>query len=153
MEQKKTNQQGAETRLPWSPLSVSLIAFLLPPGGLALTVWNLRRLQVLDGKMARQLTIAVTVICVVGLTLLTALSPPGPNGSPQPSAEAAGVLSIGVAFASYAVQRNPFGAWRLSHLSMRTSSWLAALGLAALYSLPVYLVIGLLYEGGRRVQM
>lgn len=137
-----------ETRPPWSPLSVTLITFLLPAGGAILTVWNLHRLSEFDRRYATRLTMSVIVLFVIGISALYLTATPVSQGMPTLNATGLGVLSFGVAFASYIVQRAAFQKWRTAHQRDRTSSWLPAAGLALAYTiiislgvLPVYLVV------------
>ena len=148
-------QRQAESRPPWSPLSVTVISLILPTGGAILTVLNLQRLRQIDRRDARRMTIALVALFALALTSLILLAGFGSDGRPRIDPTAVEVLSLGVAFASYAVQRRPFRAWRLSNLRARTSPWLAALGVAAVYHLvtvaawlPLFALIeGLLYLG------
>jgi hypothetical protein len=112
----------------------------------------MQRLREMDTKLARQLTGVLVTVFAFGLAVLFAVSPPGPNGYPQPESGASTVLSFGVALASYILQRNAFRAWRLSHQEARTSPWLGAFGIALLYAIPVYVAAALLYLGGEAVQ-
>ena len=145
-EKQRTAQQ--ETSPPWSPLSVSLIALLLPPGGAVLTIQNLQRLRAVDAPLARQLTIALIGVYVLGIMALVLVSPRSSRGVPTPDSDVTTVLYGGVALASYIVQRQPFQSWRTAHLRTRTSSWIGALGIAFIYTLvtlaaflPLYLLL------------
>jgi hypothetical protein len=150
-EQPRQDQEAKEMPPPWSPLSVSLIALLLSPGGAVLTIVNLQRLRVVDASVARQLTIALIGVYVLGITVLFLVSPRGPRGVPSPDSDVTTVLNGGVALASYIVQRQPFHSWRMAHLRTRTSSWIGALGIAFLYwlvtlvaLLPLYILLSAL---------
>ena len=147
-EQQRTDQQDKETPPPWSPLSVSLIALLLPPGGAVLTILNLQRLRAVDASLARQLTVALIGVYILGITALFLVSPKGPRGVPSPDSDVTTVLYGGVALASYIVQRQPFQSWRTAHLRTRTGPWVGALGIAFMYTLltlvafvPLYLLL------------
>ncbi|HLJ65916.1 MAG TPA: hypothetical protein VKX16_00980 [Chloroflexota bacterium] len=151
--QRSTNV-AAPDRAPWTPLSVALIAFILPAGGAILTIRNLERLRQFDARVARQLSIAVVVLFAVGLTVLISSAPRTTSGMLQPDATATSILQFGVAAGSYLVQRAPFRAWRLANQRNRTSPWIGGAGLAALYTLltivgvlPLYLVAQILGAG------
>jgi hypothetical protein len=118
---------------PWSPLSVSVIALMLPAGGAILTIRNLQRLQTIDSEKARELIIASVGVFAIGIVILLLLAPMGTSG-PSTNGDATAVLGGGMAVVSYLVQRTAFRTWRLEHRSMRTGSWLAAVGTAALFT-------------------
>src|SRR5947209_17156325 len=118
---------------PWSPLSVSFITLLLPAGGAILTIRNLQRLQTIDSEKARELIIASVWVFAVGIVILLLLAPSGTSG-PSTSGDTTAVLGGGMAVVSYLVQRTAFRTWRLEHRTTRTSSWLAAAGTAALFT-------------------
>ena len=142
--------------LPWSPFSVALICVLLPPGGAALTVLNVRRLGQIDARQTRSLVTATIVIMAVGMVTMLAVSGMNIRRGPGVYQDAWTVLRIGVASASYLVQRGPYRAWRTAHKAARTGSWIPALGVAVMYTLvwavvllPIYfLAEGLLAAGG-----
>jgi hypothetical protein len=119
---------------PWSPLSVSVMALLLPAGGAVLTIRNLQRLQAIDSKQARELIIASIGVCAVGIVMLLLLDP-ARSGGASANGDTTAVLGSGMAVVSYLVQRAAFRTWRREHQAVRTGSWLAAAGTAAWYSL------------------
>jgi hypothetical protein len=118
---------------PWSPLSVSVIALLLPAGGAILTIRNLQRLHSIDAEKARELIIASVGVFAVGIVILLLLAPLGTSG-PSTSGDTTAVLGGGMAVVSYLVQRPAFRAWRLEHRTTRTGSWMAAVGTATLFT-------------------
>ena len=119
---------------PWSPLSVSVIALLLPAGGAVLTIFNLQRLRAIDADKARELIIACIGVFAVGIVALLWLDPSRSNGQ-SINGDATGILGGGIAVVSYMMQRAAFLTWRRENKTKRTGSWLAALGTAAIYSL------------------
>jgi hypothetical protein len=119
---------------PWSPLSVSVIALLLPAGGAILTIRNLERLQAIDSKKAKELIIASISVFAVGIVILLLLDP-ARSGGRSTNGDATAVLGGGMAIISYLVQRAAFLSWRRKNLTVRTGSWLAAVGTAAIFSL------------------
>jgi hypothetical protein len=138
--QQRITNADREMRPPWSPVAISIISFLFPAGGAVLTIQNLRRLRQLDAPTARQMTYAIVGIFALGFGLLLLLAGGGTKGklgvnSIDPNAATA--LSIGIAAASYVVQRLPFRSWRTSNAQTRTSPWLGALGMAVLYEIVV----------------
>ncbi|HEY8685767.1 MAG TPA: hypothetical protein VIO57_09190 [Chloroflexota bacterium] len=119
---------------PWSPLRVSLITLILPAGGAVLTIRNLQRLHTIDPQKARELIIASIGVFAVGIVILLLLNPASARGQGV-NGDATGVLGGGMAIVSYVVQRTAFRSWREANGTVRTGSWLPALGLAAVYSL------------------
>jgi len=90
--------------------------------------------------------VATLVIFSLGFGILIAVSLP--SRASTPTINASTVLSLGVALASYAVQRSAFREWRTKNTGEQTSSWVSALGFAALYSaiwilvvLPIYVIL------------
>jgi hypothetical protein len=124
-------------------MSVSLISLVLPAGGAILTIANLYRLRQIDAEAAKRLTLAAYVIVALGYAGLLLSTPYKASGGLLQSADAGGgtVLSFGVFVASYIVQRAPFRTWRKSHERTPTSSWLAAVGRAAVYSLITFVAV------------
>ncbi|GAC1443017.1 MAG: hypothetical protein NVSMB52_00880 [Chloroflexota bacterium] len=133
MSSQRITSLKSDDRPPWSPLSVSLITFLLPAGGAILTVRNLHRLKQINEADSRRLMAAVTGVCILGYVLMFSFVPHGTKFLQQPDSNAAAFLSCGIALASYAVQRLPFRSWRSENLRARTSAWLPGIGLAAMY--------------------
>lgn len=153
--QQRSYKFGLSSGPPWSPFSVTLIALMLPPGGAALTVWNLARLQVIDRRLARQLTVAVLVIFTLGMGTLLGVAPSRTGTVPTVDPGAFYVLSIGVAIASSVSQRAAFRSWRSAHVQSPTSSFLVATCVALVYSfavamisVPIYLIVGQLFSMG-----
>jgi hypothetical protein len=137
-------------RPPWSLLSVTMIAFFLPVGGAIVTVLNLRRMNILDARQARQLVIAVVTLCALGLAVLLAAADRRTGAVPQIDSTAESVLSVGVALSSYLAQRGPYLQWRGTDGPRPTSPWLRAAGTALLFTLltavimfPMWLVASL----------
>jgi hypothetical protein len=129
-------QASVEARPPWSILSVTLIAFLLPPGvgGAILTVLNLRRMGQVDDTLTRRLVIALIAVFVVGFAALVALGKPGPQGIRSPDPTSYTLLQVGVAFACFSVQREAFRGWRVAHETAVTSPWASAIIVALVYT-------------------
>lgn len=119
---------------PWSPLSVSAIALLLPAGGAVLTIQNLLRLRVIEPEQAKQLMFAAIGVFAVGIVVLLQVDL-ARSGGASGTSDATGVLGGGMAIVSYLVQRAPFRAWRVQHTTVRTASFLGAVGTAVLFSL------------------
>jgi hypothetical protein len=111
-----------------------VIALLLPAGGAILTIRNLQRLQAIDSKKARELIIASIAVFAIGIVILLLLDP-ARSGGRGANADATVVLGGGMAIISYLVQRAAFRSWRRENGAVRTGSWLAAVGTAAVYSL------------------
>ncbi|GAC1402879.1 MAG: hypothetical protein NVSMB52_16830 [Chloroflexota bacterium] len=133
MSSQRITSLRSDDRPPWSPLSVSLIAFLLPAGGAILTIRNLHRLKQINDIDARRLIVTVSGVCIIGYVLMFSFVPHGAKFLQQPDSNAAALLSCGIALASYAVQRLPFRSWRSENARTKTSAWLPGIGLAALY--------------------
>jgi hypothetical protein len=129
-----------ELEPPWSPLSVCAIGFLLPAGGAVLTIMNLRRLHRLDLRQTRLMIGIVITILIVGNAALFLSAPVGANGIPHVDPEAMNLIGFGTALASLVAQRTAFRQWRAAHLRERTSSWLRALGIAAICMAGVFAV-------------
>lgn len=119
---------------PWSPVGVCIIAFILPPGGAVLTIWNLQRLGQLNATTARQLMLVVMSLFALGYALLLSLTPVKSGSVPQFDASAARLINFGTAIASYLVQRPRFIEWRVSHKRDRSGSVASAVGIAVVYS-------------------
>jgi hypothetical protein len=137
---------------------VTIIAFLLPPGGAVVTIWNLHRFSQLDSVRTRQLTIAVIGIFALGFALLLGLATPTANGVPAIDANASSILSVGIALACFVAQRSAYRMWRARNLRTRTSSWLGAFGWAVVFSLltaiaalPVYAIVASLFGTGPKL--
>lgn len=124
-----------------------------------MTVLNLQRLGQIDSQITRKLMIAILAVFSVGFAVLLVVSSRGPGGVPQPDSTASTVLDVGIAFASYTVQRPAFRSWRASHERAITSPWLGGVGVALLYTLvwivaliPVFgLLLLILYIGGASI--
>jgi hypothetical protein len=91
-------------------------------------------LQAIDSRKARELIIASIGVFAVGIVILLLLNPTRTSGQGS-SGDTTAVLGGGMAVVSYLVQRTAFRAWRLEHGLVRTGSWLAAVGTAALFTL------------------
>ncbi len=143
MSQQRITNPVPANRAPWSPISVCLSALLFPafPAGAAiLTIRNLERLGQLERPIARQLIVVTVAVFALGFGLLVAFSHKSSAGVPTVDPGVAYILSIGVCIASYLVQRLPFRAWRAANSRTRPSSWLAAIGMSAVYELIVLLI-------------
>ncbi len=154
-----TTASAREARPPWSPLSVAIIAFLLPAGGAMLTIRNLQRLGQLDQRAARELIAVVLLVCAVGYALLISYATKNANGFLQPDAGASAVLPFGFGLACFSAQRRPFRQWRSVNPSTRTSSWTGGIGVALVYMLltlvvvlPIYAAAQLLGIGHQALQ-
>lgn len=143
MSTQPSTRPETELRPPWSALSVSLISLILPAGGAILTIANLYRLRELDATTARRLTIAAYLVLALGYTGLLLSTSYKASGGLLQTADAGGgtVLSFGVSIASYVVQRRAFRQWKQSHQRARTSSWVGAVGRAAVYTLITFIVV------------
>jgi hypothetical protein len=119
---------------PWSPLSVALIAFLLPAGGIVVTIQNMYRLQVLDRAQAYRMAVGAMCIVAVGLGIILGIAPTDKSGQPIPPSGAELILSIAAAALAIAAHRGPFERWRSAHRVEATASWLRAAGWALLYT-------------------
>lgn len=141
---KPPASQSRATR-PWSPLSVSIITFLLPAGGAVLTVQNLARLREGDPPRLRWQTAGVVVIYAVGLAIILALAPIQ-AGVPRLDDGTYTIIQVGFAIAAYAVQRAPFRAWALRQAS-GTSAWTSGVLTALVYQIVAILLTVPVYAG------
>jgi hypothetical protein len=114
-----------------------------------LTIRNLQRLGQLDQRGARELIAVVLVVCAVGYAVLISYTTRSANGLLQPDAGAEVVLQFGFGLACFSAQRRPFGQWRSSHPSTRTSSWLAGIGVALVYMLVTLIVVLPIYAAAQ----
>lgn len=143
MQKQGTTSSSVAPKQPWSVITVSVISFLLPPGGALLTVRNLARLRESERRRVGELTAAVFALYAFGFTVLLLLVAPN-GGQPAPLAPGVSlVLSFGTALASYAVLQRPYLEWRNAHRTARLSSWVSALGSAILYTLALSLAVTL----------
>lgn len=140
-------QNQTDKRPPWSPVSVTLMTFLLPAGGAVLTILNLRRLGEVPEPHSRRLVSAAVGLFALGYCTLIALAQTGAR-TDRLDSNAVVVLSVGVALASFLAQRSAYRTWSTSHSRSRTGSWRGAFGVAVIYqlvtvlvSVPVYLVV------------
>ena len=142
MPTQPTTKSDVDSRPPWSPISVSIISFVLPAGGAILTIANLHRLKVLDAQSAQRTTAIAYIVLALGYTgLLLSASHKGSTGIFATSdAGGSTVLSVGVAIVSFLVQRDPFRAWRKSHEQVRTSPWLGGVGRALIYTVIAFAI-------------
>lgn len=140
MQRHNPVQRQSEPRPPWSPLSVALIALLLPPGGAVLTMRNLQRLGDIDDQSARWLTVAIVTVFALGYAALIVIATAQSTrtSAEQIDAGALTVLQFGVALASYVVQRLPYRQWRSAHLRTANGSLLSGLLVVAIYSFVSY---------------
>lgn len=146
---RQVSPRGGESadRPPWSPILVTALAFLLPPGGAILTVWNLHRLGELDRPTAVRALIALVAVLSVGFVVLAIASLRAGGAGGGIDANASTIISVGIAAASYLAQRRPYRTWRASHARTRTSSLLAGIGYAVLatvaWLIPVSIVLAI----------
>lgn len=144
MQTQGTTSSSVATKQPWSVITVSVIAFLLPPGGALLTVRNLARLRESDRRRAGELTAVVFALYAAGFTVLLLLVAPH-GGDPAPLApEVSLVLSIGTALASYLALQRPYQEWRTAHRTAKPASVLSALITAVLYTFAISLAVTLI---------
>jgi hypothetical protein len=141
MQSKREHDGTLDEGPPWSPVSVSVIALLLPAGGAILTIRNLYRLRQHDAASAKRLMYAAYGIFALGFTALLLSAHKAPHGSLQLDTGASTVLSCGVAVASYMVQRAPYRSWRIAHQHVRPSPWLGGAGRAIMYTLITFAVV------------
>lgn len=141
MQKQPNTIHGREPSVPWSPLTVALISFLLPAGGAVLTIRNMARLQQIDRTTVTELTVVTMAVFAIGFTALLVAGQPDPTKPASLDANVSAVLSFGTAVASYAVQRPAFVVWRRSHVRIRTGPWFRALGMALIYTLLILLAV------------
>jgi preprotein translocase subunit SecG len=79
------------------------------------------------------LILASIAVFAVGIVILLLLDPARSAGR-STNGDTTAVLGGGMAVISYVVQRAAFLAWRRKNLAVRTGSWLAAVGTAAIFS-------------------
>jgi hypothetical protein len=124
-------------------LSVTVITFVFPFGGVVLTLQNLGRLALVERSDVRRLSALLVVVFALGLTALLCIAGVSPTGSPKVDTDTWTILSVGFALVAYVVQRSPFRAW-LAADPRGTSTWLSGILTAVLYQLlPVLLAIPL----------
>lgn len=140
--------------IPWSPLSVAVISFILPAGGAVLTLHNLRRLHILDEAQMRPFTIGVILVYAFGMSILLALGPTQASGTPQLDPDAYSVVQFGFAAAAYLVQRAPYRLWHKSNVG-RPGSWTSGVVTSLIYqflgilaTVPIYAVIAVFVSAG-----
>lgn len=131
---------------PWSPLSVSLITFILPAGGAVLTIQNLARMQIVNSQKARRQTMGIVLLYALGFAVILAVAPVQADGVPRLDAGTYSVIQFGFAFAAYAVQRGPFRAWIVNQAS-GTSAWTSGILTAVMYQLLAILITVPIYAG------
>lgn len=131
---------------PWSPLSVSLITFLLPAGGAVLTVHNLARLRETDSAGVRRESIAVVLLYAFGFALILTTAPIQADGIPQLDSGTYSVIQFGLAIAAYIAQRVPFRMWTEKH-ARQTSAWTSAVLTALIYQLLAIFITVPVYVG------
>lgn len=138
MQQQGSTELHPQTRPPWAPWFVALLAFLAPPGGAMLTADNLSRMGAVAGESRARIVTAIGVIYAVGLTALLVLAQPHLNRPPVSDGGTSVAISLGTAVASYVAQRRTFAVWRLEHSRTRTGSALRALLLTVGYTIIVF---------------
>jgi hypothetical protein len=137
---------GSQSTRPWSPLSVSLITFILPAGGAVLTIQNLARLQIVNSLTARRQAVGVVLLYGLGFAIILALAPVQADGVPRLDAGTYSVVQFGFAAAAYLVQRGPFRAWVAKQTS-GTSHWTSGVLTAVIYQLLATVITVPIYAG------
>lgn len=148
-------QAAGEVARPWSLVIVTLIAFLLPAGGAVLAVRNMARLGEIDGRRAAELTVVTLAVFGAGYSVLVLAAQPNASQPPNISPAVTGLISVGVAAATFVFQRQAYAAWKRDHPGNVTAPWYTALGWSIVYQvltlavgIPVLIILAVVTSTG-----
>lgn len=136
MQKQGSTTSGSRPSPPWSPLVVTVIAFLLPPGGAILAVRSMARIRgEQDSGRALREVVATVVVFTIGLTILATTAQSRGGDMPKVSPGASTVITVGTAVACYLILRPAYAEWRGKNPSQPPGSLLSAVGNAILFTL------------------